>query len=446
MLKQKPAFCVVTLLMTLSILPALILNAQDYRVSGSQRAAVEGTSNNNSRSNNYYRTPKVSKSNESAAEQRINEAHIANERGNNFFDNQDWANAVVAYQEAANKNPGSKVIQKNLAMAQEELLKEQQYQQWQQQKNQQRNEWNKIAVSKMQQAVQNFTQTINNVPITGDLQFGDPNVAVVINLPSTLPKAIEDAMAGVYKNAPAGVSERVRKGFQAVMTKDWKVARVWFQEALNIDPDNEGLKKFIVLCDYTPGTKLVNTPISEKIPVPAIFTYVPTSEEIKAYWENGKVMKEFENQVPLPLLPNEASAFSDQFRKYVYALNAEDSKKFDAFCEYTAGSKQDKNLPIQKAPLPITSTYVPTDDEREAFQENHRRTSDQGFLFAPMTSPPDGFSEKFKTYIMSLNEKEMEKFVSIQLPRDEDVQFLFPMELPLTTAEKLKSKVFGYFK
>ena len=76
----------------------------------------------------------------------------------------------------------------------------------------------------------------------------DPTL-VDARVPSGLPKSVENAIASAFSNAPLGVSDRVRKGFQAVMTKDWKVARAWFQDALNHDPGNINLKSFIVAVD-----------------------------------------------------------------------------------------------------------------------------------------------------------------------------------------------------
>jgi len=69
------------------------------------------------------------------------------------------------------------------------------------------------------------------------------------NVPSGLPKSVDDAIAAAYSSAPPGVSDRVRKGFQAVMTRDWKVAKAWFQDALNRDPNNVGLKSLVALTD-----------------------------------------------------------------------------------------------------------------------------------------------------------------------------------------------------
>ena len=77
----------------------------------------------------------------------------------------------------------------------------------------------------------------------------DTSVVDARNVPSGLPKALDNAIASAYSSAPPGVSERVRKGFQAVMARDWKVAKAWFQDALNRDPNNAGLKRLVVLTD-----------------------------------------------------------------------------------------------------------------------------------------------------------------------------------------------------
>ena len=71
------------------------------------------------------------------------------------------------------------------------------------------------------------------------------------NVPSGLPKSVEDAIASAYPDSPSGVSGRVRKGFEAVGTRDWKLAKAWFEDALNHDPANAGLKSFLELADYT---------------------------------------------------------------------------------------------------------------------------------------------------------------------------------------------------
>ena len=75
----------------------------------------------------------------------------------------------------------------------------------------------------------------------------DTSVVDARNVPSGLPKALDNAIANAYASAPPGVSDRVRKGFQAVMARDWKVAKAWFQDALNRDPNNAGLKRMVAL-------------------------------------------------------------------------------------------------------------------------------------------------------------------------------------------------------
>ena len=80
----------------------------------------------------------------------------------------------------------------------------------------------------------------------------DPMVVDTRDIPSGLPKSVDNAIDAAYKDAPPGVKDRVRKGFQAVMTKDWIVAKAWFQDALNHDPDNAGLKQLVAQADYTP--------------------------------------------------------------------------------------------------------------------------------------------------------------------------------------------------
>ena len=76
-----------------------------------------------------------------------------------------------------------------------------------------------------------------------------PTVVDARNVPSGLPKGLDNAIASAYSSAPPGVSDRVRKGFQAVMVRDWAVAKAWFQDALNHDPNNAGLKRLVALTD-----------------------------------------------------------------------------------------------------------------------------------------------------------------------------------------------------
>lgn len=83
-----------------------------------------------------------------------------------------------------------------------------------------------------------------------------PNASLALNDPSiVIPDRVLGAASDrVFLNAPPGVSDRVRKGFQAVTAKDWKVARAWFQDALNLDPQNPNLKSLIAILDEPPNS------------------------------------------------------------------------------------------------------------------------------------------------------------------------------------------------
>lgn len=66
------------------------------------------------------------------------------------------------------------------------------------------------------------------------------------NVPSGLSKPVENAIAGAYANSPPGVIERVRKGFQAVASNDWRVANAWFEDAYKRDDGNFNLQRLIM--------------------------------------------------------------------------------------------------------------------------------------------------------------------------------------------------------
>ena len=79
----------------------------------------------------------------------------------------------------------------------------------------------------------------------------DSNVVDTRGLRSGLPKSVDNAISEVYADAPPGVSGAVERGFQAVMKRDWKLAKAWFEDARNRDPSNIGLQRLVALADYT---------------------------------------------------------------------------------------------------------------------------------------------------------------------------------------------------
>jgi tetratricopeptide (TPR) repeat protein len=72
------------------------------------------------------------------------------------------------------------------------------------------------------------------------------------NVPSGLPQFVEDS---IPKTEAGGC---VRKGYEAVMQHDWKVALAWFQTALNHEPDNLAWKRLVDLAQFTLNKHLEN--------------------------------------------------------------------------------------------------------------------------------------------------------------------------------------------
>lgn len=258
----------------------------------SQGCGSCGSSNNSSGSYNGPNLWNILKgsSGPSAAEIADQQARAANEQGVQAYNRRDWASAIGLFKQALQNYPNDPTYRQNLINA-ENNLANQQAKEKAERDERERLRQNKIAADNMQQSIQNFAQTLNASPISGGLDFdgrtsanapdngnsvgldftsnvstpvakpgksasklpsGDTRVVDARNVPSGLPKDVENAIAGAYQNAPPGVSDRVRKGFQAVMESDWKVAKAWFQDALKLDPANVGLRRFVLLAGQTP--------------------------------------------------------------------------------------------------------------------------------------------------------------------------------------------------
>jgi hypothetical protein len=69
----------------------------------------------------------------------------------------------------------------------------------------------------------------------------DPMVVNAQGIPSGLPPDVDAALAKMPE------SDRLRKGYQAVMAHDWKLARAWFQDAHNHAPGDAGIARVVDL-------------------------------------------------------------------------------------------------------------------------------------------------------------------------------------------------------
>lgn len=204
----------------------------------------------------------------------------------------NWVKAVALYQEAVAKDPDQPVYRSNLAIAQAALEREQAPVR------------DAAATANMKRAIQGFTQTLKAASSTSGLDFdsgssgsasnagagsaglaftsqtssGTATSAVASstvvtsaavdgrNVSSGLPQAWEDAITGAYRDAPFGVIDRVRRGFQAIQVKDQTVARAWFGGALALDPGNPRLKALIAAVDAQPPSKPSAQPARLQLP------------------------------------------------------------------------------------------------------------------------------------------------------------------------------------
>jgi len=171
------------------------------------------------------------------------------DKGNKFYKEGAWGQAIAYYKKALDYNPDNDDATYNIKKAQEKIAAEQtaDIQEArllaQQKLAQERIE----AVTAQQQqaeerikAQQQYNQSAATPPVNTD-----PSVVDTRNISTGLPKEVEDSIP----HTPAG--DRVRKGFEAIQAHDWKVALAWFQDALNHEPSDPGLQRLVDLAKYT---------------------------------------------------------------------------------------------------------------------------------------------------------------------------------------------------
>lgn len=235
-----------------------------------------------------------------------------NNRAIKLFETGDWAGAIPMLEQALAKFPDDPIIQKNLTYARERLTQAQA-----ERARIQAQERDLALARNIQGGIQNFAQTLNAAPSSGGLDFDgraatgpsgtegldfaavlptpvpvqpgcgpsrDSRVVDACNVPSGLPRDVEDAISGGYANTPPGVSDRVRKGAQAVMTKDWAVAKAWFQDALRLDPNNAALKRLVEITEYSSPERPAATPAAPRPIVASEITRPPSEAELNEYF------------------------------------------------------------------------------------------------------------------------------------------------------------------
>jgi tetratricopeptide (TPR) repeat protein len=181
--------------------------------------------------------------------QRLKAKAWSSDEALDYFDRKDWDNAIRSFEEALDRDPDDPDLNNWLKRAKAEKAKAQMPAVAAPSRPAPTND-NKVVDTRNEPAGLGGKSKSKGTPGTPkSAPSGDPMVVDARNVPSGLPKALDNAIATAYSSAPPGVSDRVRKGFQAVMVRDWKVAKAWFQDALNRDPTNAGLKRLVALTD-----------------------------------------------------------------------------------------------------------------------------------------------------------------------------------------------------
>jgi tetratricopeptide (TPR) repeat protein len=188
-------------------------------------------------------------------------ARALDEQGVAAFNAGDFAEAETLFMQAAEAAPDDGTIALNLAMARDRL-KLKRESDARRDAIVQRLDHLSSDLSASKPAPAASSLSVSGATAATELGFMDPSATSkdstldadtvdARKVPGGLPKDVDEAITSGYSGEPPGVSDRVRKGFQAVAAHDWKAARAWFQDALNHDPNNIGLKRLTELADFT---------------------------------------------------------------------------------------------------------------------------------------------------------------------------------------------------
>jgi len=186
------------------------------------------------------------------------EGLVLNQKGIDAYNSGQYETAKNLFQEALLKVPNNVTVQANLRRATDQIAIEKR------QSDEAFNQGKQQALSQLLgvsnsgvfdsatglKGVVSTDSGLKDAPNSGNANGlknlnTDPMIVDARNVPTGLPTSVEDAIP----RTPAG--DRVRKGFQAIQSQDWKVALAWFQDARNHEPADPSLQRLVDLAQYT---------------------------------------------------------------------------------------------------------------------------------------------------------------------------------------------------
>jgi tetratricopeptide (TPR) repeat protein len=259
---------------------------------------------------------------------------VANANGLASLKNDDPASAEDYFQKAHDLDPSDQNVADNLALAKRLL--------------DQKNAAAK-AVQNMRSIIVDQTHSFSagddsTAGAASALPFVDPNAVDARHIASGLPQSVDTAIAADYANAPSGVSDRVRAGYEAVAQHDWKVARAWFQDALNHDPGDAGLQRLVDLADHTEDYmekhhlgKVTDSPASGT-PVQTSLPFLsPGGKSDPASRDGLAVTAPQDSDLDLLFFPGGLSKQDTELREYMYQKLLESAQNDPQLIEASKG-------------------------------------------------------------------------------------------------------------
>jgi tetratricopeptide (TPR) repeat protein len=145
--------------------------------------------------------------------QRLKAKAWSTDEALDYFDRKDWDNAIRSFEDALDRDPDDPDL----------------------------NEWLKRAKAEKEKSRRPVVAAPSRPAPSSDSNVVDAR---------GVPQAGADLLAKVPELQNSPEAERIRKGYQALLNRDWQVALAWWQDALDRDPNNSALKRSVDLAKW----------------------------------------------------------------------------------------------------------------------------------------------------------------------------------------------------